>query len=220
MKNKTSQTLFAYWNEIRGPRVAPNRFEIEPASISSILAETFILEHNHNATFRYRLAGTRICEMFGCEFRDKDVHTMWSPDDAETFIRLLQHVTSEAAVGVVSFEGATQDGQSASFEILALPVIHAGNTVTRILGSISVTDTPPVWIGHAPIVTQHINHVHTIWPDGKPHNILEHSKTQPAFSPLPEHTRVVSTDRARFRIYDGGRDSSNKSRPHQGSFTD
>jgi len=30
MKQKTVQTLYAYWNEIRAGRLAPKRLEIEP----------------------------------------------------------------------------------------------------------------------------------------------------------------------------------------------
>ena len=44
MKNRTSQILFAYWNEARQGRVAPRRLDIEPARIAGILSETMILE--------------------------------------------------------------------------------------------------------------------------------------------------------------------------------
>lgn len=205
MKNKTSQTLFAYWNEIRGPRVAPNRFEIEPARISSILAETFILERDQNAAFHFRLAGTRICEVFGREFRGQNVLTMWSPEDSGTLERVLKDIAFEGAVGVVSIEGTTQSGNSAPLEVLALPIVHAGNAITRILGSISATDTPPAWLGTTPIVQQNITCVNMIWPDGRPHAVLQRSRTQTPFSPLPEHKRIVSNNRRNFRVFDGGR---------------
>ena len=44
MKQRTIQTLYAYWNELRAGRIAPRRLEIEPSRISSILPETFMLE--------------------------------------------------------------------------------------------------------------------------------------------------------------------------------
>ena len=44
MQQRTNQILFAYWNDVRGERLAPRRFEIEPARIATILPETFILE--------------------------------------------------------------------------------------------------------------------------------------------------------------------------------
>ena len=44
MKHKTSNILYSYWNKVRGDRVTPRRFEIEPAQIAAILPATFILE--------------------------------------------------------------------------------------------------------------------------------------------------------------------------------
>ncbi len=48
MKQRTIQTLYAYWNELRAGRVAPRRLEIEPARIGSILPETFMLERTES----------------------------------------------------------------------------------------------------------------------------------------------------------------------------
>ena len=78
MKQKTSQILYAYWNGVRGERMAPRRFEIEPARIATILPETFILERLDTDTFVYRLAGTRMCEQFGCEFRGANFLDGWN----------------------------------------------------------------------------------------------------------------------------------------------
>ncbi|WP_372930848.1 PAS domain-containing protein, partial [Methyloceanibacter sp.] len=44
MQQPTSKQLFAYWDHIRNGRIAPRRFEIEPAKIANILRETFIAE--------------------------------------------------------------------------------------------------------------------------------------------------------------------------------
>ena len=72
MKQRTSHILFNYWNDVRGDRLAPRRFDIEPSRISKILAETFILERVDSHTYVFRLAGTKICEQFGIEFRGRN----------------------------------------------------------------------------------------------------------------------------------------------------
>ena len=87
MKQKTSQILFAYWNEVRGSRVAPRRFEIEPSRISEILPETFILERLDRETYRFRLAGTRICEEFGQELRGTNFLDGWLDDGCIVLLR-------------------------------------------------------------------------------------------------------------------------------------
>mgnify|MGYP002386686614 CR=1 FL=1 len=69
MKHKTSQSLYGYWNEVRRGRLAPRRFDIEPSRISQILPATFILERVESERYLFRLAGTRLCEIFAREFR-------------------------------------------------------------------------------------------------------------------------------------------------------
>ena len=77
MRSKTSQILFNYWNDVRQNRLAPKRFEIEPSRIAPILSETFILERLDWDSYRFRLAGTRICDEFGVEFRGTDFLDGW-----------------------------------------------------------------------------------------------------------------------------------------------
>ena len=73
MQQPTSRQLYAYWDHVRNGRVAPRRFEIEPSMIAAMLPETFIVEGTGALGYRFRLAGTRICEQFGREVRGADL---------------------------------------------------------------------------------------------------------------------------------------------------
>ena len=44
MQQKTTKVLYNYWNDVRDGRLAPRRFDIEPARISEVLPDTFMLE--------------------------------------------------------------------------------------------------------------------------------------------------------------------------------
>ena len=44
MRHAASESLYAYWNEVRRGRLAPERLEIQPARIGNLLLDTFILE--------------------------------------------------------------------------------------------------------------------------------------------------------------------------------
>ncbi|MGI9407217.1 MAG: PAS domain-containing protein [Hyphomicrobiaceae bacterium] len=217
MKNRASQTLYSYWNEIRRSRIAPHRFEVQPARIADILPDTFILEKDEFGTFRFRLAGTRICEAFGREFRGQNILKLWAPDDEATVQRVLHNAVYEGAVGVLTMDAKSKSGRTVPFEILVLPLIHSGNAISRILGSISIIGPTPGWLGSEPLVIQTISYVSIIWPDGRPHAILQKSDRQPPFSPLPEHKRVVSIERRNFRVFDGGRSESEGSPARPGS---
>ncbi len=49
MRHAASEALYTYWNEVRRGRIAPERLEIQPARIGSILLDTFILERVDDA---------------------------------------------------------------------------------------------------------------------------------------------------------------------------
>src|SRR6185295_12220787 len=81
LMQRSIQTLFNYWDQLRAGRIAPNRLEIEPSRIADILAETFMLERIDARTYQFRLAGTRLCELFGSELRGKNFLEGWSEQD-------------------------------------------------------------------------------------------------------------------------------------------
>ena len=203
MKQKTSQILYSYWNEVRGERVAPHRFEIEPARIVSILPETFILERVDAATYRFRLAGTRICEQFGVEFRGTNFLELWVNGNRHILARHLANITEHGVVGVFNFEASTNDHRAIQFEVLMLPLVHTGTSVDRVLGTISAIETPP-WLGTERLHARRLVRHELIWPDGRPHSRIEITHRQAPFLPQLRGARFVRVDRRQFRVYDGG----------------
>lgn len=204
MQERTSQLLFAYWNELRGDRVAPKRFEVEPSRISSILPETFILESHEEDVFRFRLAGTRICEDFGTEFRGTDFLDLWMGEDLTAISGLLRSIRDEGATGVGRFDCASSDGRTATFEFTILPLMHTQNRMTRMLGSICAIDQPS-WLGHIPLVSFELEHLQTVWPDGRPHAVVARMERNTAFVDRePLRVRAPMLARRRFRVYEGG----------------
>lgn len=203
MKNKTSQILFAYWNEVRGKRIAPRRFEIEPARIGSILPETFILERVEASSYRFRLAGTRIFECFGVEFRGADFVSIWQGVDRDLVTHDLAAVSGQGAVITLEFEGSTVDRRRATFEAILLPLVHTGQVIDRVVGAISCA-SPPSWTGSARLDDRRLLGHETIWPDGRPHAVLASGDRQAPFKPQTRAARLVRQDRRQFRVYDGG----------------
>ena len=58
MKHAASRELYAYWEERRGRRAAPERAEIEPGAIRGALSDAFILSLDAARGHPVRLAGT------------------------------------------------------------------------------------------------------------------------------------------------------------------
>jgi hypothetical protein len=203
MKERTSQTLFAYWNEVRGPRLAPRRFEIEPSRITAILPETFILEQQGRLSYIFRLAGTRVCEQFGREFRGLNMLEFWNTDDREIVVRVFESATRDGAVGVINFRAATASGKDAAFELVLLPLVHNGAEITRLLGAMTTSDLSN-WLGHEPLEKLHVTGFNLIWPDGRPHAVLSRSEHQSPFAACHGYSRTVRSEHRSFRVYDGG----------------
>lgn len=204
MKNRTTQAIYSYWNEVRHGRLAPRRFDIEPSRIAGILAETLILELASNGVFRFRLAGTRIAENFGTELRGRDFLELWSPAEREHLLRQLDTLRQRGGALLFEIDAATAGDRAVTFEAILLPLIHTRDEVDRFLGTISCAHTP-MWLGSEPLVSFHLGSSDIIWPDGRPHEVAECYAQPPALAATPAASRIVRFERRQFRVLDGGR---------------
>jgi len=191
MQQPTSRQLYAYWDRVRNGRVAPRRFEIEPARIPAQLPETFIAESAGALGFRFRLAGTKICEQFGKELRGIDLLSLFDDDDRDRLAAVLHSVFTNGAVGHAVFRSFTAANRQATFEIAVMPLIHSGETINRLLGVITAIE-PPFWLGGEQLLRHELIELHLHWPDGPP-----------AHEP-PDSAEIVRLSPRRFRVLDGG----------------
>jgi hypothetical protein len=203
MKQLTTRLLYDYWNDVRGERLAPTRFEIEPSRMSVVLSETFILERTGAETFPFRLAGTRICDQFGRELRGSDFLSL-AGSDYRAIVRALGAVTKSGAALLLEIEGETDDNRIAKFEVLVLPLLHPENEVTRYLGTISAIDPEP-WLGTVPLQRSWLISHDLVWPDGRPDVPAPGWDRQLPFASELAAARIVRSARRQFRILDGGR---------------
>jgi hypothetical protein len=205
MKQRTSQILYRYWNEVRGTRLAPTRFEIEPGRITGILSETFILEGD-GLSFKFRLAGTRMCEQLGRELRGKEFLELFGEDDVAVLSRSIEAITAQGAVGVFELEARDASERAVTFELILLPLVHTGRTVSRYVGAMSAIDAP-VWLGTQPLRPTGLLRHSLHWPDGRPHEVIARGNQAP-FLPGLATARIVRNQRRQFRVLDGGRQPS------------
>jgi hypothetical protein len=224
MKHQATRDLYAYWQQLRRGRTAPDRSEIEPADIRQLLGYTFILEVVSRREYRFRLAGTRICALYGREMKGKDFAEFWGGQDREAVATMLTAITEDAAATVVGLIGKSDHGRDLAMEALMLPLRQRNEGYTRILGSLVPMDDP-FWIGIHPIMTQSIASLRLIWPDEKPVGLSHSSDLPPlrsvqAGTPATHRGESVPTFQggsnviaANFRrqvqhltVYDGGKE--------------
>ncbi len=166
MKHPATRELFAYWNELRGERTAPQRCEIDPAAIRQVLADTFMLDVDARASYPIRLAGTRVNALFDVEQKGRSFLDAWRPQERRNVAAVLLTVT-DGACAVVAGGLMTPDlatgaqardvpgaadaaANGCAFELLLLPLRHYGKTHSRILGMIKPATATP-WLGVLPV---------------------------------------------------------------------
>ncbi len=207
MRTKTSKAIYAYWNAIRGGRVAPQRFEIEPAQLSTILPETFILEKLSFESYRFRLAGTRICERFGQELRGVDFLDLWSPEHRQEIVDKLAVITENGAIGRCDVTGVLAGGDTIWLEFTLLPLQHADSQINRVLGTVSLY-RPAQWGDDEPVLRPELIKSDLLWPADLGPSVVEPAATavskQEPFHAHVRSARIVQQDRRRFRVYEGG----------------
>ncbi len=202
MKQRTSIWLYAYWNDLRKGRVAPERFEIQPAEIASLLPETFIAEVGDVMNYPFRLVGTRICEQFGRELRGLNFLDLWQEDNQEAIETLLHSTVTDGSVAFAEFLAYTQDGRHVPFEMLVLPLVHASTSINRLMGCLSAVETP-YWLGTQPLAHLELVDAKIIWPDHQPHFLRADQIDE---LPLANTANRIVTENGRtLRVYEGGR---------------
>ncbi len=166
MKHEGSISLFQYWDRLRDGRAAPRRTDIEPADIKTSLADTFILEQDARGDAIFRLAGTRLCAMFGRELKGFAFTSLWLEKDQRILARLIQGAFRLNHVVVVGLEAVSQGGRTNPFELLILP-LDGGEANQRALGAISPLEKP-FWLGADPIVHCRIDTLRIVDPNAEP----------------------------------------------------
>ena len=209
MKQDGSIALFQYWNRLRHGRPAPKRTEIEPADIKTLLADTFILERDTRSEAVFRLAGTRLCAVFGRELKGFSFPSLWQDKDRRLVGRLAHGVFESGNVVVIVFEGISGNERSNHFEMIVLP-LDGGADNQRCLGAVSAVEKP-FWLGADPIVETRIESVRVVEPDREPVFLKNRPAIGvPALSPseLPSVRDRATAGSRRIRhlvVLDGGR---------------
>jgi len=150
MKHAASRELYAYWDERRGKRPAPERGEIEPGAIRQVLSDAFILALDGGAGHPFRLAGTRVCALFGRELKGESFIGLWAAA-SQPAIRDLVAILNDERVGTVAGVTAQSDtGEPIQLELLLLPLAANRPSLARSIGVLAPLHIPQ-WLGSRPI---------------------------------------------------------------------
>jgi hypothetical protein len=193
MKHPSTRQLFAHWNQRRGNRPAPERSDIEPAAIRSVLGDSFILLFEPSLDHPFRLAGTRVCAAFGRELKGEPFVHLWDARDRARIRDIMTIVADEAIGTVAGVTANAADEASLDLELILLPLRHHGDLHARMLG-ILAPSARPFWLGRTPVTSLALGSLRHLDP-------AREIAVSSALHPADGHPSA----RGRFLVYDGGR---------------
>lgn len=136
MKHPSNRDFFAYWDAKRGGARAPERGEIEPGAVRELLGDVFVLSYDANSGFPFRVAGTRVCALLGCDLKDRSFSALFEPANRREIEDIVTVVAEEMLAAVAGITATAQDGSVAHLELLLLPFnarAHAPLSLTGLL---------------------------------------------------------------------------------------
>ncbi len=136
MKHPSTREFFAYWDEKRGSARAPDRSEIEPGAVRELLADIFVLSYDATSGYPFRVAGTRVCALLGCDLKDRSFSALFTADTRREIEDIIAVVAEEMLAAVAGITATTPDGSIAHLELLLLPFnarAHAPLSLTGLL---------------------------------------------------------------------------------------
>jgi len=134
MKHPSSREFFAYWDQKRGGARAPDRSEIEPGAVRELLGDIFVLSYDSAAGYPFRVAGTRVCALLGCDLKDRSFSALFKPDGRREIEGIIAVVAEEMLAAVAGITATSQDGSPADLELLLLPFNARAHTPLSLTG--------------------------------------------------------------------------------------
>ncbi|MGE6740059.1 PAS domain-containing protein [Allorhizobium pseudoryzae] len=132
MQSERTQDVYEYWNSLRQGASAPLRSDFDPSVLRRRLPDLFMLELS-GPDLIFRLAGTRICELYRRELRHHRFLSLWQGADQDKALEaaLAALRTEEAVVINLSMRHGLGDTPC---EMLLMPIRSSGKLADRLLG--------------------------------------------------------------------------------------
>ncbi len=121
MKHASSRAFYTYWDDKRGDARAPDRSEIEPHALREHLADIFVLACDAASGYPFRVAGTRVCALFGRDMKNASFPALFGPESRGEIEEVITAVAEDMVPAIAGLTAMTPDGGRAHLELLLLP---------------------------------------------------------------------------------------------------
>jgi hypothetical protein len=131
---REQRELFDYWRRCAGSRAMPSRADINPAHIPALLPGVSIIDAvGRPDRLVYRLAGTRLREIYGIEITGKSVFELEFGEKRVYWQAAYRRVMEERAPMQGAIKGPVAQRDHVVLFWLRLPLSDDGERVNKIL---------------------------------------------------------------------------------------
>jgi hypothetical protein len=121
MKHPSSRAFFAYWDTQRGDARAPDRCDVEPAAVRELLGDIFVLSAHEASGYPFRVAGTRLCALFGRDLKQASFSALFSAEARPEIEEIVANVATDMLPAIAGVTATSERGATTHLELLLLP---------------------------------------------------------------------------------------------------
>ena len=93
-----------------------------------------MLSYDGAAGYPFRVAGTRVFALLGCDLKDRSFSALFAPDSRREIEDIIAVVSEEMLAAVAGITATSQDGAPAHLELLLLPFNARAHTPLSLTG--------------------------------------------------------------------------------------
>ena len=182
----SSRALFRFWEQMRAEQAAPRRDQLDLSRIKPLVPNLFIAALDlPSATYRWRLAGTAVCDMLCHEVTGGNLLADWDGFDANVAARYLGNVVHALQPCLIRTRMQTDLNQMLGAELVGLPLQSADGSAVHVFGGI-FPFREPASMGYGRILRLELSAARSIWTEHLPGDQLLAQTVAPAGGAVPQ----------------------------------
>lgn len=167
----SSRALFRFWESMRAEKAAPRRDELDLRQIRQLVPNLFIADYVlKSRMFRWRLAGTGICDVYRRELTGTNFLAGWDHFEADTIGRFLAGTIRHLQPCLMRFRFFTDRDQVFGAEVVGFPLTAADGKTTHILGGM-FTFRDAHSLGYTALTHLELSAARSIWTELLPSEV-------------------------------------------------
>jgi hypothetical protein len=147
MKHPSNREFYAYWDARRDGAAAPERGDLDPGAVRTLLGDIFVLSCDPNGDYAFRIVGNRTCALFGRDLKGEPLPSLFDESSRRDLEDILCVVSEEKLAAVAGVTATTPQGERAAFELLFLPFSNRAREPISLTGLLASFDASPGPLG-------------------------------------------------------------------------